>query len=441
MPIQPERVGQRLRDHLLVVHDQDGAASTRRKSVRVAVAAGGLRWGDRGELDHRATPLARLALELDRAAVLVDHAAAQGQSEARTFADRLGGEEGLEDFLLDVRGHARAAVHDLEPDAVPVWLVPRRHRDPAWRRVTPHGIVRVREQVDQHLMELVLIRPQHRKVGAEIENDLDAVGLELVREQLHGAAHHLVQPDAPALGLLLARQRQEVADDPDAAIAGLEDLVGAPDHLRIRRFLAKQLGLARQGGERIVQLVRDARQERAHRRDLLALQQALGPLADGGLERAVVPLDLEVEPPARQKISHAQEDLEVLERLREEIRRAGAERAPFRLQRGVRRQDDDRHVIVVADLGSELREHGEAVDVRHHQIQHHQVGPCAAVARERLARVGRARDVGEAGAVEQPLEQPDVRRIVVHHENAGRAPVALYHGLTVAFRAAVRRAP
>jgi hypothetical protein len=49
-------------------------------------------------------------------------------------------------------------------------------------------------------------------------------------------------------------------------------------------------------GEGVVQLVRDAGEERAHGGHLLALQEPLGTLLDGGLERAIMLLQIEMQP-------------------------------------------------------------------------------------------------------------------------------------------------
>ena len=37
------------------------------------------------------------------------------------------------------------------------------------------GVVRVGHEVDQYLVQLVGIGPQHRQVGREVDGDLDAV--------------------------------------------------------------------------------------------------------------------------------------------------------------------------------------------------------------------------------------------------------------------------
>ena len=157
--------------------------------------------------------------------------------------------------------------------------------------------------------------------------------------------------------------------------------------------------------------------QRAHRRDLLALQQALGPLPHGLLERAVLRLELAIEPPRVEQVADAQERLELLERLREEVARPRVERLAPGLQQGVGRQHEDRHVRVAGDLGLEELEQGEAVEVRHHEVEQDQVGLELAVQVERPARIGRAGQLAVSGRAEQALEQPDVGRLVVHDQD------------------------
>src|SRR6185436_11103079 len=72
--------------------------------------------------------LAGRAHHLDGATVLVDHhIVGDGQALARTLADFLGGEERVEDALLDVRRHAAAGVTDL--DHGPLAVGPGLHLD------------------------------------------------------------------------------------------------------------------------------------------------------------------------------------------------------------------------------------------------------------------------------------------------------------------------
>ena len=73
-------------------------------------------------------PAPGAAGHLDGAAVLVDdHVVGDGQALARALADFLGGEERLEDALLNVRRHAGAGVADLDDGEIAVG--PRAHAD------------------------------------------------------------------------------------------------------------------------------------------------------------------------------------------------------------------------------------------------------------------------------------------------------------------------
>src|SRR5215469_7913974 len=78
-----------------------------------------------------------------------DDTPADIQPEAGALADRLGGEERLEDPLLDVGGHARPRVTDIDQKLVTV------KRRPDSQRAQPgHGRDRVVDQVRPHLIEL-----------------------------------------------------------------------------------------------------------------------------------------------------------------------------------------------------------------------------------------------------------------------------------------------
>ena len=87
----------------------------------------------------------------------------------------------------------------------------------------------VRHDVDQHLVELVPVRPQHRQVLRQAARDLDVIGAQLVGQQLHRLLHHLVEPHLASRRRLLARQRQKVSHDAKAAVCGGHDLPGAHD--------------------------------------------------------------------------------------------------------------------------------------------------------------------------------------------------------------------
>jgi hypothetical protein len=77
---------------------------------------------------------------------------------------------------------------------------------------------------------------------------------------------------------------------------------------------------------------------------------------------------------------------------------------------GVRRHQDHWHVSVAL---ANVLEHGQAVDVRHHQIQEHEVGPLKVVERDRSrAAIGEDQLVSER--LQTQLEQRKVSGVVIH---------------------------
>ena len=95
----------------------------------------------------------------------------------------------------------------------------------------------------------------------------------LVRAQRQRLAHDLVHVDHRARRLALARERQQVADDPRGALRLAEDRLEAALGLLVDRSLRQPLGPGQDRRERVVQLVRDAGDRLAERGHLLGLQQ------------------------------------------------------------------------------------------------------------------------------------------------------------------------
>src|SRR5437764_3002292 len=92
----------------------------------------------------------RLGEDLDVAAVAVDHdPVGDVQAQAGTLADRLGGEERLEDPRPDLLRDTRPAVADLDQDAV---VLPRGAQGE--RALPAHRLYRVVDQVRPDLVQL-----------------------------------------------------------------------------------------------------------------------------------------------------------------------------------------------------------------------------------------------------------------------------------------------
>src|SRR5262245_11728684 len=75
------------------------------------------RRGGERQVDHEGRAVAGLGLDADAAAVALDDAVREREAEAGADADRLGGEERIEDARLHFGRNARPAVAELERDA------------------------------------------------------------------------------------------------------------------------------------------------------------------------------------------------------------------------------------------------------------------------------------------------------------------------------------
>src|SRR2546429_41117 len=135
----------------LVLDDQDvggarRAAAGRRVLDRLDVLS------DR-KLDGEARARGRGVLDRHAPLVSLDDADAEAEPEPGAFADRLGGEEGVEDPTEVLGRDAGAVVLDHDRDAV--LAVRRAHAQHAVAPVRAERVSRIREQVEEHLLELV----------------------------------------------------------------------------------------------------------------------------------------------------------------------------------------------------------------------------------------------------------------------------------------------
>ena len=85
------------------------------------------------------------------------------------------------------------------------------------------------------------------------------VTLSWVRAEGQRLRHHLIQLDHRPRGLALAREGQQVPDDPGGPLRLAENGIQAPAHRLVGLPLGQPLGRREDCGERVVQLVRDAR--------------------------------------------------------------------------------------------------------------------------------------------------------------------------------------
>ena len=212
----------------------------------------------------------------------------------------LGREERLEQMLVETRVDSRPLVLDDERDAA-VTRPAHANRDTAALR---HGFARIANQIEQRLADLPLVGEHRRKVGGNVELELDPVLLELPAHELRAlardAAHVFrLQIERPLPGereVLLAQTRETLDLAPDGTKQGLRLGVrvaagggrGAAARAEHAELLFEQLEIQSDRGQGIPDLVGHVRRHLAHGRESLRndeLRVRLRNRRDHALER------------------------------------------------------------------------------------------------------------------------------------------------------------
>ncbi len=206
----------------LVLDDEDGFGAT--------FGGGGIGlkrfrgWGfDGGKGDGEGGPAAGLAVDVDFAAALHDDAFDHGEAEAGAFAGGLGGEEGFEDALPDVFGHADAGIGYGQGDAGGFEAGFAGRRGDGEEAAVGHGVLGVDGEVEDDLFELVQVRADVAGIGAEVELEFDLVAEHAGDHGLH-AGEDGVEVDVGRLKQLRAAEGEELAREAGGAFAGFVDL-------------------------------------------------------------------------------------------------------------------------------------------------------------------------------------------------------------------------
>ena len=270
-----------LGDLVLVVHHQQPRLRGGLGGVQRHAAGGVARLAaDRqAEAERSAAAVAAVAFEHQVAAVLAQHGARHRQPESGAQPLGLGGEEGLEDARLHRLRHAGPGVGHTQPDALRAVVAPRLHAGLQRDAARPRGIsagqrlLRIDDQVQQHLAHLVAVGHHLGQRLGQLQHDGDAVAAQRVAQHLGGGARQVVQLHRRTLRRALPRHVQERAHDAAAALGGLADALRVALQRRALGLLLEQAGAAHHDGQRVVQLVRHAGQQAAHRGELLALAQ------------------------------------------------------------------------------------------------------------------------------------------------------------------------
>src|SRR5207245_346584 len=164
---------------------------------------------------------ARLRVEGDPPTVLLHDPLADGESQARPLPLALGGEERLEHVRGDFLRHSRPRVRDTHGDAVALRL--RGHPDPATRGVAGDGLVRIIDEVHEHLLDLIAVHFDVGQPRLHLEGGLDLVRHQLVAQQRQRRLEDRADRLSLALALLAAGERQQVLDDRGCPLGLLTD--------------------------------------------------------------------------------------------------------------------------------------------------------------------------------------------------------------------------
>ena len=141
-------------------------------------------------------------------------------------------------------------------------------------RQAAHRLHGVGDEIEQHLLQLVAVAEDHDGRRVERLLELDAVQLQLVDDEQRGARGHVVQVHRRLLGHALPGEGEQVADDPTGPLRLIvDDAQMLPRKIGMQLALEQQLGQAGDGGERVVELVRHARDQLADRGHLVVLDE------------------------------------------------------------------------------------------------------------------------------------------------------------------------
>ena len=119
-----------------------------------------------------------------------------------------------------------------------------------------------------------------RAAFGEFGVDADAAGARAIGGDFQRRAHDLVEVGFRLRGRMQAYHAEEALDDAAATFGRRPHFLGARLGLRVGGKLMQQRRLGDDDGERVVELVRNACEQRTHRRHLLILVQLLALAVD-----------------------------------------------------------------------------------------------------------------------------------------------------------------
>ena len=135
--------------------------------------------------------------------------------------------------------------------------------------------LRIHEQVEQYLLELLLIAADFGVRFVEVHVDFDAAGSRCKRAQAGGMLDDSVDVHRDITRIGLSREEQKIAYHADCTIRLALDEAHRFQLFPLQLVLEQQLGEGGDSSERIVELVRNARDELADGGELLGPSQVV----------------------------------------------------------------------------------------------------------------------------------------------------------------------
>ena len=266
----------------VVFHHQDGlAAAGRIAAARLRHRIG--RLDAARQIDAHGGAFARLAVDGDMAAALLDEAVGHRQSQAGAFSLRLGGIKGFEGVPQHFRAHAGASVrHRQQHILAGLQLAARRRKGGVQfdvgqvdgeRAAPAHGVARVQGQVQNDVFQLVAVDqgvPQIRR-GVDVHVDRFA---QRAPQQFSHLAHGAGGIGGHRLQGLAAGEGQQLGRQPRGPFHRRRAAGKALAHgCRQLPFEAHQIEIGADHLQDIIEIVRHAAGQLADRLQLLRLQQ------------------------------------------------------------------------------------------------------------------------------------------------------------------------
>jgi len=186
------------------------------------------------------------------APVGLDNPPAQREPQPCAQAWRFGRKEGFKDARVEGRRNPRPSVRHCECDPALRGVVLRGADNVPGAWGGTERLLRVGEEVDEHLLQLVRIPPEEGDLVVEVQVHRHVVDPQGIGQELHGLRHQCVERDRHALRRVLAGQGEKLPHQALAACRRLGDLRGRLGQRAIPEVFSQELGLQHNAGEGIV---------------------------------------------------------------------------------------------------------------------------------------------------------------------------------------------